>query len=527
MKTKKQVVLIVLDGWGYREEKEHNAMAQAKTPVFDKIWKEYPHTLLEASGLHVGLPEGQMGNSEVGHMTIGAGKVIDTDLVRIAKAIKNDEFIKNPAFVKLFKHVQKNNSTLHVKGLLGNGGVHAHSDHLTAFLQAAKRAGIKKLALHLYTDGRDTAPQSAGGFLVELEKVLQKIGIGNIATVSGRFYAMDRDNNWDRVKRAEEAMFEGKGNLQLSQNKPSVVLKELYKTGIMDEHLEPIVFLGEKDKAYKIEKNDGVFFFNFRADRARQISQKILERAKKDNLCFVTMTEYDPSTKLGASSPFIAVAFPPVPIETTLAKEISAAGLRQAHIAETEKFPHATYFLNGGIEKPYKGEKHILLDSRKDVKTHDLAPEMRAEAIADKAIEEIKKGTNFIFINFANADMVGHTANVPAIVKALETTDRELGRVLEVLHKNGGHAFVTADHGNAEINFDKKAKVKHTSHTTSPVPAILISQTNPSTPHKKTQGKKLWAGKLRKGGTLADITPTILEILNIKKPKSMTGESLI
>jgi 2,3-bisphosphoglycerate-independent phosphoglycerate mutase len=503
-KTKKQVVLIVLDGWGYREEEENNAIAQAKTPVFDKIWKEYPHALLEASGLHVGLPEGQMGNSEVGHMTIGAGKVIDTDLVRISKAIKNDEFVKNPAFVKLFKHVQKNNSTLHVKGLLGNGGVHAHSDHLTAFLQAAKRAGIKKLALHLYTDGRDTAPQNAGEFLVELEKVLQKIGLGKIATVSGRFYAMDRDNNWDRVKRAEEAMFEGKGILRQAQDKPSVVLEELYKKGIMDEHLEPIVFLDEKGEAYKIEKNDGIFFFNFRADRARQISQKILERAKKDNLCFVTMTEYD--------STFTAnVAFPPVAIETTLAKEISKAGLSQAHIAETEKFPHATYFLNGGVEKPYKGEKHILLDSRKDVKTHDLAPEMRAEAIADKAIEEIRKGTNFIFINFANADMVGHTANVPAIVKALETTDRELGRVLEALNINGGQAFITADHGNAEINFDKKAKVKHTSHTTSPVSAILTNKME----------------QLRKNGTLADITPTILEILGIKQPKSMSGQSLL
>ena len=453
----------------------------------------------------VGLPEGQMGNSEIGHTTIGAGKVIDTDLVRIAKAIKNDEFITNPTFVKLFNHVKKNNSTLHVKGLLGNGGVHAHSDHLFAFLRAAKRAGIEKIALHLYTDGRDTAPQSAGQFMEDLEKVLDEVGIGHIASASGRFYAMDRDNNWDRVKRAEDAIFEGKGILRQAQGKkPSEVIKELHKQGILDEHLEPIVFLDENGKAYKIEKNDGVFFFNFRADRARQISKKVLERAKKDNLYFVTLTEYD--STFGND-----VAFPVVNIETTLAKEISKAGLTQAHIAETEKFPHATYFLNGGVEKPYEGEEHILLDSRKDVATHDLAPEMRAEAIADKAVEQIKKGTNFIFINFANPDMVGHTANVPAIVTAVETVDRELGKVLKALHERGGQAFVTADHGNAEVNFDKEKGVKHTSNTINPVPAILTNQEQ----------------ALKSGGTLVDITPTVLEILGIKQPASMTGKSLL
>lgn len=502
------MVLIVLDGWGYREDKEHNAVAAAKTPVFNKIWKDFPHTLLQASGEYVGLPDGQMGNSEIGHTTIGAGKVIDTDLVRIAKAIKNDEFVTNKAFVKLFEHVKKNNSTLHVKGLLGTGGVHAHSNHLFAFLRAAKRAGIEKIALHLYTDGRDTAPQSAGQFLQELEAVLSEVGIGKIATVSGRFYAMDRDNNWDRVKRAEEAMFEGKAKTIVSANdeikKPSEVVTELYKVGILDEHLEPIVFLDENGESLKIEKNDGVFFFNFRADRARQISKRILERAKKDNLCFVTLTEYD---KTFASE----VAFPVVEIETTLAKEISKSGLKQAHIAETEKFPHATYFLNGGVEKPYEGEEHVLLDSRKDVQTHDQAPEMRAEAIADKAIEQIKKGTNFIFINFANPDMVGHTANVPAIVTAVETVDRELGRVLETLHEQGGVAFVTADHGNAEVNFDVEKNVKHTSHTINPVPAVLTNQDR----------------KMRGSGTLADITPTILEILKIEQPKTMSGQSLL
>jgi 2,3-bisphosphoglycerate-independent phosphoglycerate mutase len=503
MKTFKQAVLIVLDGWGYREDTTHNAVAAAKKPYFDKIWKEYPHTLLEASGLHVGLPEGQMGNSEIGHTTIGAGTIIDTDLVRIAKSIKNNEFGKIPAFVNLFAHVKRNNSTLHVKGLLGNGGVHAHQDHLVAFVKAAKESGITKVAIHVYTDGRDTAPQSSAQFLKELESDLEKIGIGFIATATGRFYAMDRDNNWDRVKRAEDALFEAKGNIIASGDLPSEVVSRLHAKGIMDEHLEPIIFLDKNGKSYPIQKNDGVFFFNFRADRARQISKKMLEKTEKENICYVTLTEYDRNFKC-------EIAFPPRTIETTIAKEVSAAGMTQAHIAETEKFPHATYFLNGGIEEKYPGEKHIMLDSRKDVKTHDLAPEMRAESIADKAIEEINSGTNFIFINFANPDMVGHTANRSAIIKAVETVDRELCRVLEALEKRGGVAFVTADHGNAEVNVDLATGEKHTAHTINPVPAIVTSMDLKISP-----------------GGLADIAPTILNLLGVQKPKGMTGKILV
>ncbi|MFA6158911.1 MAG: 2,3-bisphosphoglycerate-independent phosphoglycerate mutase, partial [Candidatus Paceibacterota bacterium] len=412
MKTFKQAVLIVLDGWGYSENLRDNAVAAAKKPFFDSLWASHSHTLLEASGEFVGLPEGQMGNSEIGHTTIGAGKIIDTDLVRIAKSIRNGEFAKIPAITKLFGHVKTNDSILHVKGLLGNGGVHAHSDHLFAILRAAKDAGIEKVAIHVYTDGRDTAPQSSAEFLRELEAEIAKIGIGFIATASGRFFAMDRDNNWDRVKRAEDMLFECKGNVCEPGERPSEVIAKLHAQGIMDEHLEPVIFLDEKGSSYPIRPNDGVFFFNFRSDRARQISSKMIERAKTDNLAFVTLTQYDKT--------FMAdVAFPPASIETTIAKEVSAAGLTQAHIAETEKFPHATYFLNGGVQTLYPGEKHILLDSRKDVKTHDEAPEMRAEAIADRAIEEIQAGVNFMFINFANPDMVGHTANDPAIIKAI------------------------------------------------------------------------------------------------------------
>lgn len=509
MKTYKQAVLIVLDGWGHREDGTHNAVAKAQKPFFDKIWKEYPHSLLEASGLEVGLPDGQMGNSEIGHTTIGAGAVIDTDLVRIAKSIKSGEFGKIPAFVKLFEHVKKNKSTLHVKGLLGTGGVHAHQDHLVAFVKAAKEAGIRDVAIHVYTDGRDTPPQSSAQFLRDLESDLEKIGVGFIATATGRFYAMDRDNNWDRVKRAEEALFECKGNVCKPGELPSEVISRLHAQGILDEHLEPVIFLDKSGKSYPIKPHDGVFFANFRADRAREISKKVIERSKKDDIAFVTLTEYDKTFSCD-------VAFPPRVIETTLAKEISAAGLTQAHIAETEKFPHATYFLNGGVETPYPGEKHILLDSRKDVKTHDEAPEMRAEAIADKAVQEIEAGTNFIFINFANPDMVGHTANVPAIVKAVETVDRELKRVLAALEKRGGVAFVTADHGNAEVNVDPKTGEKHTAHTTNPVPAIVTSN-----------DIEFGGETLAVTGGLSDIAPTILALLGIKKPKGMTGKVLV
>lgn len=507
----RQSALIILDGWGYREETLNNAIATAKTPNFDRLWASYPHALLEASGLAVGLPDGQMGNSEIGHTTIGAGKAMDTDLVRIKKAIDSGEFDKNPAFTALFDHVKNHGSTLHVQGLLGEGGVHSHSDHLFAFLRAAKKAGINRVAIHVFTDGRDTPPQSAATYVRELENVLAEINdethMSFIATMSGRFFAMDRDNNWDRLSRVEQALFECKGNV--CEIKPSDFVANLYKDGKLDEHLEPIVCNTPDGTGCKIEDSDGIFFFNFRADRARMLSKKILEKASGElkNICFVTLTSYGSEYSVESGC---LIAFPPSIIETTLAKELSQAGFTQAHIAETEKFPHATYFLNGGVEKPYDGEKHILLDSRKDVQTHDQAPEMRAEAIADKAIEEINAGTNFIFINFANPDMVGHTANVPAIITAIEKVDTELGRVADAMLARGGVLFITADHGNAEVNIDEKTGEKHTAHTTNKVPAIWTS-----------------AGAKFNDGTLADIAPTMLEYFGIEKPKSMTGKSLV
>lgn len=519
------VMLIVLDGWGYRIDSANNAIAAAKKPVFDALWKKYSHTLLNASGLAVGLPEGQMGNSEVGHTTIGAGKIVDTELVRIDKAIHNGEFDKNPAVNALFDHVKKNEgAVLHLMGLVSNGGVHSHQEHLFALLRLAARKKVPKVAVHVFTDGRDTAPQSAATYLKELEKVVAEVGNAMIASISGRFYAMDRDHNYDRLAKAEKAMFVCEGNVcQISPDfKASDYVNNLYKEGKLDEHLEPIVCTDLDGKSCAVQKNDAVFFFNFRADRARQLTEKLLKFQSTENVCLATMTEYSTDFKC-------LVAFPPSTIETTLAAEISRAGLTQAHIAETEKFPHATYFLNGGREEPYPGERHVMLDSHKDVPTHDLAPKMRAEGIADAAIAEIKRGTDFIFINFANADMVGHTANVPAIIEGVEEVDRQLGRVMEALLAVNGEAFITADHGNAEINIDPVTGVKHTAHTTSPVPAILVSKrhtfANEFRDHDDGRAAALASAAAREG--LSDIAPTVLALMGIPQPAPMTGKSIL
>jgi len=494
-------LLIVLDGWGYREDAKDNAIAQAKTPFFDYLWKTYPHAFLDASSESVGLPDGQMGNSEVGHMTIGAGKIIDTDLVRIAKAIRNNEFATNPAFVKLFNHVKKHNSVLHIKGLLSSGGVHSHSSHLYAFLKAAKQAGITKIAIHAFTDGRDTSPRSATTFLRELEDVIDDLGIGFIATASGRFYAMDRDNNWDRLEKVEKAIFHGESEKTHQTRKPSEIIEALYTEGVVDEHLEPLVFLDEEGNSSSINDNDGVFFFNFRSDRARMLSNKIVSHGDDKNLCFVTLTEYDKNI------PSI-VAFPPSIIETTLAQEVSLAGFSQVHVAETEKYAHATYFLNGGQELPHRNEEHILIESRKDIQTHDQAPKMRAKEIADKVLKCIEKGTDFIFINFANADMVGHTGNREALIIAIEEIDTQLKRVIEATLAKDGVAFITADHGNAELNIDQETQETHTAHTSNVVPAIVT------------------APGILANGSLADVTPTMLHLMRIAQPNAMTGKNL-
>lgn len=501
MSDRKQVCLVVLDGWGYREEMQDNAIAAANIPFFRKLWNEYPHSILNASGLEVGLPTGQMGNSEVGHMTIGAGRVIDTDLVRISKAAQNHEFGKNPALQRLFAHVNAHGSVLHVQGLVSPGGIHSHQEHLHAFLEAAKEAGVKRIAIHVFTDGRDTAPQAAHEYVAELERYCEGLGLGYIASLCGRYFAMDRDGNWDRVCKAEEAMFHCKGKV-CNNLKPSELIQEFYKSNTGDEYIEPTVFVDDAGSSATLGRHDGVFFFNFRADRARMLSERIAGRKHELDLMFVTMTQYD--EKLDA-----LVAFPPERPRTTLSAEISKAGLTQAHVAETEKYAHSTYFLNGGEEKEHAGERFILVPSRKDVKTHDQAPEMKAAEIADAAIAEIEKGTDFIFINFANADMVGHTANVPAIRSAVEAVDKALARIFAALESQGGVMFITADHGNAELNVDPHTHTPHTAHTLNLVPAILTKK-----------------GITLKNGGLHDIAPTVLSLMNLPIPEDMTGKIL-
>lgn len=504
MKEKNKVILIVLDGWGHRKEKEHNAIAEAETPYFDHLWTTYPHSLLEASGEAVGLPEGQMGNSEVGHTTIGAGRIIYTDFVKISKSVREGTFGHNEAIIELFNHVKKHNSTLHLQSLIGPGGVHSHSEHLYAALRAAKAAGIAKVAIHAFSDGRDTPPQSGAGYLAELEQMIEEIGIGFIATVTGRFYAMDRDDNWDRLKIAEEAIFDGRGTPM--RMKPSVALNELYQKGIVDEHVKPLIFLDQDDKSWQIKQNDGVFLLNFRSDRARMLTKNLIEKREKMNLALVTMTQYDKNFDC-------LVAFMPEESQTTLAREIANAELTQEHIAETEKFAHATYFLNGGEEIPHSRETHTLVKSRKDIDTHDMAPEMKAAEITEKTIESIQNRTDFIFVNYANPDMVGHTANKTALLQAINFVDQQLAKVVEAGLQMGYTFLITADHGNAEMYFDKRDKEKHTAHTTNPVPFILVSNNQNDVTSES--------------GSLRDIAPTVLSILNLEIPKSMTGHNLI
>lgn len=502
MGNKKQVALIVLDGWGYRESDKDNAIREANAPFFNSLWRDFPHTTLNASEEDVGLPSGQIGNSEVGHMTIGAGKVIDTDLVRITKAMKNGEFITNPAISGAFDNAKEHDSTLHILGLVSPGGIHSHVEHLYGLVESANKYGVKNIVIHAFTDGRDVLPKSGLQTIKELEYECIRIGTCRIASVTGRLYAMDRDKNWDRTSVAFDAIFSGKGEIFNDKTASEAIAKK-YETGVFDELLPAMVFLNKSGNADVVSKNDSVLFFNFRSDRARQLSHLILNKKEELNIYFATLTDYGENINSN-------IAFPKVGIETTLANEISKAGFTQAHIAETEKYPHATYFLNGGDEKEHKGEEFVLVPSRKDVLTHDLAPEMKAKEIADEAIKRIMSGVDFVFINFANADMVGHTGNKQAILKAVETVDRELGRVVGVLKSRGGIACITSDHGNAEQNIDEATGERHTAHTLNLVPFIL------------TDG-----GYTLGTGGLCDIAPTVLKLMNVAIPDSMSGKSLI
>ncbi len=522
MKTFTQAALIILDGWGYREDAKDNAIATAKTPNFDKLWEQYPHALLEASGLAVGLTEGQMGNSEIGHTTIGTGKVMDTDLVRINKSISDRSFHRNESFMRLIEHVKRHGSKIHAIGLLSGGGVHSHEEHLYAFLELCKEQGLKKeqVVIHAFTDARDVAPGTGAAYLKKLEDVLKEIGVGVIGSFGGRYHGMDRAGNWDRIAMVENAMFECEGSVcDLKDQPASEFMKAQYKkdpTGKIDEYLEHHVVKAADGGTYPVTKNDGIFFFNFRADRARSLTQRIVERKEALNLYFVGMTNY------GASG--TDIAFSTSSIETCLAEAISKAGLSQSHVSESEKYPHVTFYFNGGSDTIYPNEKQIKVESRTDIATHDLAPEMMSKEIVNKAITELEAGSNFIVVNFPNADVVGHTGNVPAIIAAIEAADRECGRLVDAILKRGGVAFVTADHGNAEVNVDPKTGEKHTAHTINPVPAIVTSkdlrfiapsEMSAAEPHHAVVGG------------LADLAPTMLALLGIETPKAMTGKVLV
>jgi 2,3-bisphosphoglycerate-independent phosphoglycerate mutase len=496
-----------MDGWGHNPDPKNNAVAMARKPNFERLWKEFPHTFIRTDGPFVGLPEGQMGNSEVGHLNIGAGRIIKMDVTRIDDMIESGEFARNEALQKAMEQGRK--KKLHLLGLCSQGGVHSQITHLYALLEMAKKQGVELVYVHCFMDGRDKPPESGIDYIRELQQKIKEIGTGKIATVSGRYYAMDRDKRWERVEKAFRAMVAGEGN---RADDPVGVMQASYDANVTDEFVVPTVIVdGDGKPTARIEDEDAVIFFNFRADRARQMTHALndpgLERPPRElmpkKLCFVTMTQYDRAFDfphvIGAERP-----------ERILGEVISERGWRNLRTAETEKYPHVTYFFNGGREKPFPGEEREMVPSPK-VATYDLQPEMSAYGICDIVIKGIESGFDLIVVNFANGDMVGHTGNIPAAVKAIETVDDCLGRIREPLEKKGGVWIVTADHGNADLMVDPKTGQPHTYHTTFPVPLILMSEFN---------------GKLREGGALRDIAPTILGVLGAEQPKEMTGQDL-
>lgn len=502
---KKPVALIIMDGFGYNPDSYGNAIADAKKPNLDKLFAECPHTLIGASGLDVGLPDGQMGNSEVGHTNIGAGRVVYQMLVKISKSIKEGTIRKNPAIVGAVENCVKNGSALHLMGLLSDGGVHSHIEHLFGLMEMAKDMGVEKIYVHAFLDGRDVPPTSGAEYMEKLVQETRRIGAGKVATVMGRFYAMDRDNAWDRVEKAYAAMVYGEG---VEGCCPVGAIKKSYEEGVTDEFMVPTVL----DKEGTIKAGDSVIFFNFRPDRARQITRAFVDPdftgfPRKNGffpLHFVCMTQYD------ATMPNVHVAFPPEALTMTMGEYISKNGLTQLRIAETQKYAHVTFFYNGGEEKTFPGEDRILIKSP-DVETFDLKPEMSAYEVTDavvKAIEEDKY--NMIILNYANCDMVGHTGIEEAATKAVEAVDACVGRTVDAILKAGGAVLITADHGNAE-KMKEPDGAPFTAHTTNPVPLIVAG----------------YPCKLRDGGRLADLSPTMLDIMGLPKPPEMDGESLI
>ena len=505
--SKKTTVLMILDGYGMEEGKNGNAIAQAKKPVMDKLMSMYPVVKGEASGLAVGLPDGQMGNSEVGHTNIGAGRIVYQMLVKISKSIKDGDFFENPALVAAMENCKKNGSALHLMGLLSPGGVHSHTEHMYGLVEMAKRNGLDKVYVHCFLDGRDVPPSSAAEYMEEAADKLKEIGVGKIATIAGRFYAMDRDNAWDRVEKAYNALVFGEG---VAETDPVEAVKNSYANGVTDEFMLPTVI--EKDGM--IKENDSIVFFNFRPDRARQITRAFVDPeftgfTRKNGFftnTFVCMAQYD------AEMPNVLVAFPPEELTMTFGEYLAKNQKTQLRLAETQKYAHVTFFFNGGEEKQFEGEDRILVNSPK-VATFDMQPEMSAYEVADKLVEAIESEKyDVIVVNFANPDMVGHTGIMEAAVKAIEAVDECVGKAYDALMAKNGQMFICADHGNAEKLVDTDGS-PFTAHTTNPVPFILVNYDEAYT--------------LREGGCLADIVPTLIEMMGMEQPKEMTGKSLL
>ncbi len=509
--SKKPTVLMILDGYGLNNETKGNAVAEAKKPVMDKLMAECPFVQGNASGLAVGLPDGQMGNSEVGHLNMGAGRIVYQDLTKITKAIQDGDFFENKALLAACENVKKNASALHLYGLVSDGGVHSHNSHIYGLLELAKRQGIEKVYVHCFLDGRDTPPASGKEYVAELEARMAEIGVGEVASVMGRYYVMDRDNRWDRVEKAYRALVFGEGEKTASATEG---IQASYDKDVTDEFVLPTVVEKEGAPVATIKDNDSVIFFNFRPDRAREITRTFcddtfdgFDRGERIHTTYVCFTEYD------VTIPNKQVAFVKEEITNTFGEFLAANGLKQARIAETEKYAHVTFFFNGGVEEPNEGEDRILVKSPK-VATYDMKPEMSAYEVCDKLVDAIKSDKyDVIIINFANPDMVGHTGVEPAAIAAIEAVDKCVGRAVEAIREVDGQMFICADHGNAEQLIDKETGEPFTAHTTNPVPFILVNA-DP-------------AYKLREGGCLADIAPTLIELMGLEQPKEMTGKSLL
>jgi 2,3-bisphosphoglycerate-independent phosphoglycerate mutase len=513
-KRPKPIVLTVLDGWGYRAETQGNAIALARKPNYDRLLAEYPNTLIHTSGPSVGLPDGQMGNSEVGHLNIGAGRIVPMDITRIDKAIASGALFKNELLLEAMKRGRE--QQLHLLGLVSDGGVHSHIEHLFALLRMAQQNKVERVFVHCFLDGRDTPPHSGIDYLRQLQQKLREFGTGRIAALTGRYYAMDRDNRWERVERAYRAVVHGQSEKRAPD--PIEAIRKSYEQGVTDEFVEPIVITaGIGDAAPPVARmrdEDAAIFFNFRADRARQLTRaiaepgfdKFIDPARPKNLFFLAMTQYDKSFS------WLKYLFESEKLEHILAQVFADTGLRNLRIAETEKYAHVTYFFNGGVEKPFAGEERILVPSPK-VATYDLKPEMSAGGITDNVIAAIEKDSfDAVIMNFANADMVGHSGKLEATTRAVETVDACLGRIFQALRPRGGAWIITADHGNAETMIDPVTGGAHTYHTTNPVPFILLQE----------DGRV----QLRSGGALRDIAPTLLGVLGLPQPAEMTGRDL-